>query len=134
MCNMFFYTSRIILAYDVLGYCSIMVTTHAGHAKKRAAELAASAREYQQPLSFDHDVDNIGLFFEELKQRHIEQALQQCQDRSGPLGKAMIDMIENPPPPFEFSDDDDKIIDAIEEGEEDEIQYSKLAIKTDPKK
>ncbi len=54
----------------------------------------------------DHDVDNISLSFEELKQRHMEQTLQQCQDRNGPLTKAMIDMIENPPPPFELSDHD----------------------------
>ena len=52
----------------------------------------------------DYDVDNIGLSFEELKQRHIQQALQQCQDRNGPLAKAMRDMIESPPPPFESSD------------------------------
>ncbi len=84
-----------------------MVTTHAGYAKKRAAELAASARLYQHPPSYDHDADNIGLSFKELKQRHIEQALQQCQDRNAPLAKAMIDMIENRPPPFESSDDDD---------------------------
>jgi hypothetical protein len=111
-----------------------MVTTCAGHAKKRAAELAASARQYQHPSSYDHDADNIGLSFKELKQCHIEQALQQCQDRNGPLAKAMIDMIENPPPPFESSDDDDKSIDAVEEGGEDDIQSSKVAIKTDPKK
>ncbi len=85
-----------------------MVPTRAGHAKKRAAELAASARQYRHPPSYDHDVDNIGLSFEELKQRHIRQALQQCQDRNGPLAKAMIDMIENPPPPFESSDNDEK--------------------------
>ncbi len=84
-----------------------MVTTCAGHAKKTARELGASARQYQHPPSYDHDVDNIGLSFEELKQRHIDQALQQCQDRNGPLVKAMIDMIENPPPPFESSDDDE---------------------------
>ncbi len=84
-----------------------MVTTHAGHAKKRAAELAASAQQYQHPPSYDHDVDNIGLSIEELKQCHIDQALQQCQDRNGPLAKAMIDMIENPPPHFESSDDDE---------------------------
>jgi hypothetical protein len=111
-----------------------MVTTRAGHAKLRAAELAASAREYQHPPPYNHDVDNIGLSFEELKQCHIEQALQQCQDRNDPLAKAMIDMIENPPPPFELSDDDDKTIDAVEEGEEYDIQSSKLAIKTYPKK
>ena len=46
----------------------------------------------------------------------------------------MIVMIENPPPPFELSDDDDKTIDAVEEGEEYDIQSSKLAIKTYPKK
>jgi hypothetical protein len=84
-----------------------MVTTRAGHAKKRAVERAASARLYQHPPSYDHDVDNIGLSFEELKQRHIKQALQQCQNRNGHLAKAMIDMIENPPPPFESSDDDE---------------------------
>jgi hypothetical protein len=84
-----------------------MVTTRAGYAKKRAAELPASARLYQHPPSYDHYVNNIGLSFEELKQRHIEQALQQCQDRNSPLTKAMIDMIENPSPPFESSDDDE---------------------------
>ncbi len=84
-----------------------MVTTRAGHAKKKAVELAATTWLYQHPPSYDHDVDNIGLSFEELKQHHIEQALQQCQDRNGPLAKAMIDMIENPPPPFESSDDDE---------------------------
>ncbi len=84
-----------------------MVTTRAGHAKKRVAELAASARQYQHPPSYDHDVDNIGLLFEELKQQsHIKQAFWQCQDRNGPLAKAMIDIIENPPPPFELSDDE----------------------------
>ncbi len=92
--------------YWAQGTVSIMVITHAGHAKKRAAELAASTRQYQHPPSYDHDVDNIGLSFEELKQCHIEQALWQSQDRNGPLAKAMIDMIENPPPPFESSDDE----------------------------
>jgi hypothetical protein len=84
-----------------------MVTTRAGHAKKRAVKLAASARQYQHPPSYDHDVDNIGLSFEELKQRQLEQALQQCQDRNGPFAKARIEMIENPPPPFESSDNDE---------------------------
>jgi hypothetical protein len=84
-----------------------MVTTRAGHTKKRAAELAASAWLYQHPPSYVHDVDNIGLLFEELKQYHIEQALQQCQDRNGPFAKARIEMIENPPPPFESSDNDE---------------------------
>ena len=84
-----------------------MVTTRAGHAKKRAAILAASARQYQHPPSYDHDVDNIGLSFEELKQRQIEQALQQCCNRSGPFAKARIKMLENPPPSFESSDEDE---------------------------
>ncbi len=55
----------------------------------------------------DDDVDNIGLSFEELKQQHREQALQQCIDRNGPLAKVMIEMFENPPPPFELSEDDE---------------------------
>ena len=84
-----------------------MVTTRAGHAKKRAAKLAASARQYQHPPSYDHDVNNIGLLFEELKQRQIEQALQQCCNRNGPFAKARIKMLENPPPPFESSDEDE---------------------------
>ena len=84
-----------------------MVTTRAGHAKKRAAKLAASARQYQHPPSYDHDVDNICLSFEELKQRQIQQALQQCHNRNGPFAKARIEMIENPPPPFESSEDDE---------------------------
>ena len=121
-------------------YYSTMVTTRAGHAKKKAAKLAASAWQYQHPPSYDDDVDNIGLTFKELKQRQIEQALQQCQDRNGPLAKAMIDMIENPPPPFESSDDDDddnddKTINAVEEEEnKDKNQSSKHAIKKDSKK
>ena len=84
-----------------------MVTTRAGHAKKRAAKLAASARQYQHPPSYDHDVDNIGLSFEELKQRQIKQALQQCHNRNGPFAKARIKMLENPPPPFESSYNDE---------------------------
>ncbi len=55
----------------------------------------------------NEDVDNIGLSFEELKQQHREQALQQCIDRDGPLAKAMVEMIESPPPPFEPSEDDE---------------------------
>ncbi len=72
-----------------------------------------------------------------MKQCQIKQALQQCQDRNGPLAKAMIDMIENPPPPFESSndDDDDMAIDAVEEKEnKDKNHSSKLAIKKDSKK
>ena len=102
-----------------------MVTTRAGHAKMKAAKLAASARDYCRPPSYDHDVDNHGLSFKELKQCHIKQALQQCQDRNGLLAKPMIEMIENPPPPFEFSDDDDMTIDGFVEGEEDEVDDSK---------
>jgi hypothetical protein len=83
-----------------------MVTTHAGHAKKRATK-ASSARLYQHPPSYDHDVDNIGLSFEELKQCQIKQARQQCHDRNGPFAKARIKMIENSPPPFESSDNDE---------------------------
>ena len=49
------------------------------------------------------DVDN-GLSFEELKQCHHEHYLQQCKDRNRPLAKAMIEMIENPPHPFQSSD------------------------------
>ena len=97
-----------------------MVTTCAGHAKKKVVELAGPAKEYCHPPSYDHDVDNIGLSFEELKRCHIKQALQQCQDGNGPLAKAMIEMIENPPLPFE-SDDNDKIIDGVKEGEDDEV-------------
>ncbi len=55
----------------------------------------------------DDDDNNIGLSFEELKQQHREQALQQCIDRDGPLAKAMIEMIENSPPSFELSEDDE---------------------------
>jgi len=56
----------------------------------------------------DDDVDNIGLSSEELKQCPSLHYLQQCKDSNGPLVKAMIEMIENPPPPFELSDDDEK--------------------------
>ncbi len=51
-----------------------------------------------------------------MKQCHITQALQQCQDRNGPLAKAMIEMIENHLNPFESSEDDDKTIDGVGEG------------------
>ena len=61
----------------------------------------------------DDDVDNIDLSSEELKQCHMEHYLQQCKDRNGPLAKAMIEMIENPPPPFELSDDDEKTDDVL---------------------
>ena len=52
------------------------------------------------------DDDNIGLSFEEIKQQQREQALQQCIDRDGPLAKATLDMVDNPPPPFKSSEDD----------------------------
>ena len=50
-----------------IAYLAIMVTTRVGHAKKKVAELAAHSREYCQPSSYDHDVDNHSLSFEELK-------------------------------------------------------------------
>jgi hypothetical protein len=43
----------------------------------------------------------------------MEHYLQQCKDRSSPLAKAMIEMIENPPPPFELTDDDEKTKDVL---------------------
>ncbi len=46
----------------------------------------------------------------------------------------MIEMIENTPPPFESSDDDDKTIVDVEEGEEDGVDDSKLGNKIDSKK
>ncbi len=61
----------------------------------------------------DDNVDKIGLSFEELKQQHREQTLQQCIDRDGPLAKAMVEMIENPPPPFELSEDDETTNNAL---------------------
>jgi len=56
----------------------------------------------------DDDVDNIDLSSEELKQRHMEHYLQQCTDRN-----TMIEIIENPPPLFELSDDDEKTEDVL---------------------
>ena len=61
----------------------------------------------------DDDVDNIDLSSEELKQCHMEHYLQQCKDRNGPLAKTMIEMIENPPSPFELSDEDEKTEDVL---------------------
>ena len=78
-----------------------MVTTRAGHAKKKAVKLEASAREYCHSPSYDHDVDTIGLSFEKLTWRHIKQALQQFQDRNSPLAKTRS------------SDDNDKTIDGV---------------------
>ena len=59
------------------------------------------------------DDDNIGLSFEEIKQQQREQALQQCIDRDGPLAKAMLDRVDNPPPPYESSEDDQTINNAL---------------------
>ena len=61
----------------------------------------------------DDDVDNIDLSSEELKQCHMEHYLQQCKDRNGPLAKTMIEMIENPPSPFELSDEYEKTEDVL---------------------
>ena len=60
----------------------------------------------------DND-DNIGLSFEEIKQQQREQALQQCIDRDGQLAKAMLDRVDNPPPPYESSEDDQTINNAL---------------------
>jgi hypothetical protein len=43
----------------------------------------------------------------------MEHYLHQCKDRNGPLAKVMIEMIENPPPPFELSDDDERTEDVL---------------------
>ncbi len=59
------------------------------------------------------DVDNIDLSSEELKQGHMEHYLQQCKDRNSPLAKTMIELIENPPSPFELSDEDEKTEDVL---------------------
>jgi hypothetical protein len=67
---------------------------------------------YSEDDDDDVDIDN-GLSFEELKQRHHEHYLQQCKDRNGPLVKAMIEMIENPPPPFQSSDDGENTDDVL---------------------
>jgi hypothetical protein len=120
-------------------YYGTVLLNHGDHScrpcKEESGRTCGICPTISTPPSYDHDVDNIGLSFKELKQCQIEQALQQCQDRNNPLAKAMIDMIEKPPPPFESSDDDDKTIDAVEEEEEkDKNQSSKLAIKKDSKK
>ncbi len=60
-----------------------MVTTCAGNAKKRVAELAASARLYQHPPSYDHDVDNIGLLFEDVEQNRISAKKPATDRRTG---------------------------------------------------
>ena len=66
-------------------------------AKNDVDTLSKSSKESEEhdsdDISFysdddDYDVDNIRLSFEELKQHHMEQALQQCQDRNNLLVKA----------------------------------------------
>ncbi len=89
-------------------YYSTMVTTRAGHAKMRSAELAASARQYQHPPSYDHDVD-----------------IDMIENPPPPFQSSDDD----------DDDNDDKTINAVEEEEnKDKNQSSKLAIKKDSKK
>ena len=90
-----------------------MVTTRAGHAKKKSGAALDDDDDgdnhgmYLEDL-FD-DGTNHGLSLEDVQARAIEQRLMQCADRSGALAKACIESILNPPPPFE-SDDDDLLI------------------------
>ena len=86
-----------------------MVTTRAGHAKKKSgAELDDDDGDnhgmYVEDL-FD-DETNHGLSLHEIQARAIEQALMQCANPSGALAKACIESILNPPPPFESEDDE----------------------------
>ena len=87
-----------------------MVTTRAGHAKKKSgAELdddddGDNHGMYVEDL-FD-DETNHGLSLHEIQARAIEQALMQCANPSGALAKACIESILNPPPPFESEDDE----------------------------
>ena len=87
-----------------------MVTTRAGHAKKKSgAELdddddGDNHGMYVEDL-FD-DETNHGLSLHEIQARAIEQALMQCANPSGALAKACIESILNPPPPFESDDDE----------------------------
>ncbi len=98
-----------------------MVTTRADRVKNKSKEIVTSAKEYDHPPSYYHDVDNHSLPFEEVKGRNLQQALQKCNDRNGPLAKAFIDMITNPPPWFESDDDGrdevhnggDKVVDPV---------------------
>ena len=86
-----------------------MVTTHAGHAKKKSgAELDDDDGDnhgmYLQDL-FDDGI-NHGLSLEDVQARAIERALMQCANTSSALAKACIESILNPPPPFESDDDE----------------------------
>jgi len=86
-----------------------MVTTRAGHAKKKSgAELDDDDGDnhgmYLEDL-FD-DGTNHGLYLEDVQARAIEQALMHCANPSGALVKACIESILNPPPPFESDDDE----------------------------
>ena len=87
-----------------------MVTTRAGHAKKKSgAELdddddGDNHGMYLEDL-FD-DETNHGLSLKDIQERAIEQALMQCANPSGALAKACIESILNPPPPFESDDDE----------------------------
>ena len=85
-----------------------MVTTHAGHAKKKSgAEVDDDGDNHGMYLEdlFD-DGTNHGLSLEDVQARAIEQALMQCANPSGALAKACIESILNPPPPFESDDDE----------------------------
>jgi hypothetical protein len=93
-----------------------MVTTRAGHAKKKSgAELDDDDGDnhgmYVEDL-FD-DETNHGLSLHEIQARAIEQALMQCANPSGALAKACIESILNPPPPFESEDDGDNSVDLV---------------------
>ena len=86
-----------------------MVTTRAGHAKKKSgAELDDDDGDnhgmYVEDL-FD-DETNHGLSLHEIQARAIEQALMQCANPSGALAKACIESILNPPPLFESDDNE----------------------------
>jgi len=87
-----------------------MVTTRAGHAKKKSGAALDDDDDgdnhgmYLEDL-FD-DGTNHGLSLEDVQARAIEQRLMQCADRSGALTKACIESILNPPPPFESDDDE----------------------------
>ena len=86
-----------------------MVTTRAGHAKKLSgAELDDDDGDnhgmYIEDL-FD-DGTNHGLSLEDVQEHAIEQALMHCANPSGALAKACIESSLNPPPPFEYDDDE----------------------------
>ena len=45
--------------------------------------------------------------------QYLTQLYSNPHYRNSPLAKAMIEMIENPPPPFELSDNDEKTEDVL---------------------